>query len=161
MFSLLRKVAATPGSVDKIWLCCHFPFSSGAPSNMKSAINFANFYPLHWVLLNSVIKWRTKTVNHLDERRRFCQYWPRECNLTADFWVCYSWHPQISQWESLNHYQPIRCWIRWILAPSNQPIMEQRPPSTNQMLDPLDLSTLMGLEANPTSQTVKIPLPFI
>ena len=28
---------------------------------------------------------RAKTVNHLDERRRFCQYWPRECNLTADF----------------------------------------------------------------------------
>ena len=102
-----------------------------------------------------------KIVYHLDERRRFCQYWPRECNLTADFWVCYSWHPQISQWESLNHYQPIRCWIRWILAPSNQPIIERRPPSTNQMLDPLGLSTSMGLEANPTSQTVKIPLPFI
>ena len=59
-----------------------------------------------------------KTVNPLDPRRQFCQYWPRECNLTADFRFC------------------------WILAPSNQPIREVEPLSTNQLLDPMDLCTL-------------------
>ena len=48
----------------------------------------------------------SKTVNPLDPRRKFCQYWPRECNLTAEF----------------------DC-----LAPSNQPITELGPLSTNQI----------------------------
>ena len=70
-------------------------------------------------------------------------------------------HPQISQSESLNHYQPIRFWFRWILAPSNQPIIELGPLSTNQILDPPGLSTSVGLEANPTSPTVKIASPWV
>ena len=68
-----------------------------------------------------------KTVNLLDERRRFCQYWPRECNLTADLRFCL------------------------VLAPSNQPITELGPLSTNQIVDPLDLGTLKS--ANPRAGT--------
>ena len=75
-----------------------------------------------------------KTVNPLDPRQGFCQYWPWGCNLTAEFWFCLvlanhragtsinqsdcgsagSWHPQISQSQSWDHYQPIRFWIRWV-----------------------------------------------
>ena len=63
------------------------------------------------------------------------------------------------------------------LAPSNQPIRELRPLSTNQILDPLDLGTLksakiqildplglstsVGLESNLTSQTAKIALLWV
>ena len=139
---------------------------------------------LLWICENS-----SSRLIPLDPRQQFCQFWPWECNFKAVFWLCWvlatsnqpireldpiagayqifrlwvccSWHPYISQSESCCHYPSIRFWICWILAPSNQPIIERRLPSTNQMLDPLDLSTSMGLEANPTSQTVKIPLPFI
>ena len=112
-------------------------------------------------VFSSLYKCRPKTVNPLDPRQQFCQYWLRECNLTADFWICISWHPQISQSESWDHYQPISFWIRWILAPSNQPIIELGPLSTNQLLDPLGLSTSVCLEANPTSRTVKIASPWV
>ena len=112
-------------------------------------------------VVSVVYRYKMKTVNFLDPQRQFCKYWPRECNLTADFWICNSWHPQISQSESWNYYQPITFWIRWILAPSNQPIIELGPLSTNQILDPLGLSTLVGLEANPTSHTVKIASPRV
>ena len=59
-----------------------------------------------------------KTVNPLDPRRKFCHYWPRECDLTADFWFF------------------------WVLAPSNHPITELEPLSTNQIPGLLSLGTL-------------------
>ena len=81
----------------------------------------------------------SKTVNPLDQWQKFCQYWWRECNLTADFWFCFSWHPQISQFWSCDHYQPIILRICWFLAPSNQPITEVGPLSTKQIADLLGL----------------------
>ena len=77
---------------------------------------------------------RPKTVNPLDAQWRFCQYWPRECNLTADFYFTWVWHPQIGQSQSWDHYQPIRFWVFLVLAPSNQPITELVPLSTDQIL---------------------------
>ena len=53
-----------------------------------------------------------------DQVQRSCQYWQRECSLTADFRFC------------------------WVLAPSNQPITELGPLSTNQNLGLLGLGTL-------------------
>ena len=58
-----------------------------------------------------------KTVNPLDPQQQFCDYWPRECNLMADFWSC------------------------WVLAPSNQPITELGLLSTNQIAGLLGLCT--------------------
>ena len=75
----------------------NIPNITSAPS-----LNRTNFAP------------KPKTVNPLDPQRHFCQYCLREGNLTADFWICISWHPQISQSESWDHYQPISFWIRWI-----------------------------------------------
>ena len=59
-----------------------------------------------------------KTVNPLDPRQQFCEYWPGECNLTADFQFF------------------------WVMAPSNQPITELGPLSTSQIADLLGLGTL-------------------
>ena len=98
----------------------------------------------------------SKTVNPLDPRRKFCQYWPRECNLTADFWFF------------------------WVFAPSNHPITELEPLSTNLIPGLLSLGTFksanhragttinqsdsgsagkVGPEENSTYQTVKIASP--
>ena len=103
-----------------------------------------------------IITDEAKTVKPLDPRRQFCQYWQRECNSTADFWFCWVWHPQISQSQSWDHYQPIRCRVCLVLAPSNQPIT--RAGTTLNQSDSGSPGKV-GPEENPTSHTVKIASP--
>ena len=99
----------------------------------------------------TLLKSRMKTANPLDPRQQFCQYWPRECNLTTDFWVCWVFAPSNQPIRELGPlagvYQQISLWVCWV-SPANQ-------------RDGSALATSVGLEANPTSQTVAIASPWV
>jgi len=82
--------------------------------------------------LTHVAALQPKTVNPLDPRQRFCQYWLRECNLTADNRFCCG----LGTLKSANHR-------------AGTPINQSHCGSAGSL-------NFCESEANPTSHTVKI-----
>merc|ERR1719229_744410 len=85
--------------------------------------------------LTHVAALQRKTVNPLDPRQRFCQYWLRECNLTADNRFCCG----LGTLKSANHR-------------AGTPINQSHCGSAGSL-------NFCESEANPTSPTVKIASP--